>query len=569
MLDCEIIKTDVLIVGAGAAGITAAIRAYDEGVKVLLITSGPLGRDSATTWMAGGGFQCALYPPDSHEVHAQDTIRNGQYLSNQELVYTLLKEAPICVTDVEKWGEKLHKKGDRFVQSFLPGHTYARCLQREKEKGVSRFGEEHHKILPHAIRAREIPVLEDFLVTDLLRAEGRVIGAAGINLRDGEFRIIQSKVVIVATGGYCACYTHYLTGPLATGWGHGMAYRAGAEFIDMEFVDFYPYAALWPKLSTTGEWPAMLRYGLSGKFYNRDGFEFWERYRRKGFTRPRAIFKEVGDGRGSPRGGIYLAANHLPTNLIDNFVATQQGSTWLKELNAAGFDIHSDAVEVYISVMSTLGGCKVDTHCKTRVPGLYAAGELASGFDGAHTLAGNMMTFCFASGSVAGRKATEEAKVSQMIDIDESQMKSLRNKVFAPLEREEGMRPIEIKKQIKEIMWDFCNVAGRTKEGLETAVKAMETLRLDKLPRLYSSAKNKRFNLEWAECLEVENMLAVSEMTLRGALTRSESRGLHFREDFPQLDPNLTKTIVISKREEGMSISMEEVAFPHLKPKEA
>lgn len=567
MADYEIIETDVLVIGTGAAGIVAGIKAHQEGTEVMLTTSGALGMDGAATWMAGGGLQCALYPPDSVEVHASDTIRTGLYLSNQELVHTLLREAPGCILDLERWGERFYKKSGRFVQYPSPGHTHARCFQLEKDKGVSVFGVEHHKILPHAIRARGIPVLDDFLVIDLIcSSEGRVVGAVGIDLREGAVKVIRSQVTVLATGGYAACYKEYLTGPSATGWGHGMAYRAGAEFMDMEFVDFYPYVAVWPKLSMGGEWAAMLRYALSGKFYNKMGFEFWESYRKRGLTRPQAIFKEVEAGRGSPHGGVYLAFNHLPVNLIADYAGTQQGNNWFRELMEIGFDLRRDAAEVYISVMSTLGGCKVGVDCRTNVPGLYVAGELASGFDGAHTLAGNMMTFCFTSGSVAGRKAAEEAKNTPRTGIDTQCLLELENKAFAPLGRVHGVRPFEIKRRIRDIMWDYANVAGRTGEGLEIALREIESIRDEKLPLVYASAKNIRFNLEWAECFEVENMLTVAEMTLRAALARTESRGLHFREDFPRIDPDFTKTIVLRKAKGEMSIGTEPVAFPYLKP---
>lgn len=311
----------------------------------------------------------------------------------------------------------------------------------------------------------------------------------------------------------------------------------------------------------------MVRYGLSAKLYNKLGFEFWESYRRKGLTRIQAIFKEVEAGRGSPHGGVYLAVNHLPASLIENYLKQQRGAKWCTGLESIGFDLSREAIEVYISVLSTLGGCNIDAHCKTNVPGLFAAGELASGFDGAHTLAGNMMTMCFASGSIAGRAAAEEAKVRQQMEIDEQQVQELHSKLFAPLEHDNGVRPFEVKRQIREIMWEFCNVAGRTKEGLETAIKEIETMKVEKLPQLCPHAKNKQFNLEWLECIEIENMLTVCEMTLRAALTRTESRGLHFREDFPQLDPNFTKSIIISKERERMSVKTEQVAFPYLKPK--
>ncbi len=566
-MNTEIIQTDVLVVGAGAAGVMAAIRAQEAGANVLMTTNGALGKDSAVTWMTGGGFQCALYPPDSPDVHATDTIRNGSYINDQELVYAVLKEAPRCITDLDKWGERYWKDGDRFIQDFMPGHSHARCILLDKTKSTGEIkGLEHRRVLPEQVRARGITVLEDFMVTDLLTADGRVVGAVGIDIREGEFKVIAAKTVILATGGYAACFKLYLTGPSVIGWGHGMAYRVGAEFTDMEFVDLYPYCAVWPKLRCVNIWAANLRYGLSGKFMNRSGFEFFDGYKRRGLARPQSIYMEVKADRGSPHGGIYLSFRHVPVNIIDEYLGRASSTIWYQQMMQSGIDIKNEAIELFPMAMSTLGGCKVDAACRTSVPGLYAIGELVSGFDGAHTLAGNLMISCFATGSIGGREAAAEAKIMPSPKVDEEQVNTLRHKAYHPLEQEGDVRPFDIKTRIQNTMWEYANIAGRTKDGLETAIREMERIKTEELPRLATSAKNQRFNLQWGQCLEIENMITTAEITLHSALTRTESRGLHFRDDFPRNDPDWLKNVVIKKDGDNMAITTQAVAFPYVKP---
>lgn len=565
----ETVETDVLVVGAGSAGIMASIRAQDKGAKVLLITNGALGKDSAVTWMTGGGFQCALYPPDSPEVHARDTVKNGSYINDQELVLAILKESPRCIMDLDKWGERFWKEGDRFIQDVMPGHSYARCVVMEKTKSTGETkGYEHRRALPNQVRVKKIPLLEEFMVTDLLTADGRVVGAIGIDIVNGEFKVIAAKTVILATGGYAACFKRYLTGPSVIGWGLGMAYRVGAEFMDMEIVDFYPYCAVWPKLRCFSTWAANLRYGLSGKFMNRSGFEFFDVYRKRGLARPQSIYMEVKAGRGGPHGGIYLSFRHVPVNIIDEYLNRARSTIWYQQMIESGIDIRNEAVEIFPMAMSTLGGLKVDTGCRTTVPGLYAIGELISGFDGAHTLAGNLMISCFATGSIAGEAAAAEANHTTPPMLDKEQINTLRKKALKPMKQAGGIRSFTVKAEIQDIAWEYANIAGRTKDGLETASREIEKIKTEKLPQVCTAAKNLRYNREWSQCLEIENMITSAEMTILGALTRTESRGLHFRDDYPRNDPNWIKNVVIKKNGEKMGVDVRPVTFPYFKPKE-
>ncbi len=562
-------ETDVLIIGAGSAGIMAATRAQEQGAKVLLLSNGALGKDSAVTWMTGGGFQAALYPPDSPEVHARDTIRNGSYINNQDLVLAILRESPSCITDLDRWGERFWKEGERFIQDFMPGHSYARCLVLEKTKSPGEIkGLEHRRVLPNQVRAQGIPFLEELLVTDLLTAAGRVVGAVGLDMVTGGFRVLRAKTVILATGGYASCFKPHLTGPAVTGWGYGMGYRAGAEFMDMEMIDFYPYCAVWPKLRCVNIWAANLRYGLSGKFMNRSGYEFFDGYRRRGLARPQSIYMEAKAGRGGPHGGIYLSFRHVPINIIEEYLGRAKSTIWYQQMIASGIDISNEAVELFPTAMSTLGGCRVDKGCRTSVPGLYAAGELIGGFDGAHTLAGNLMISCFASGAIAGREAAAEARKLPTPRTDEAQINALRRKIYLPLEQEGDLRAFAVKNEIQDILTEHAHIAGRTKDGLEKALRELERIKLEKLPRLGAKAHNRRYNLDWWQCLEIENMITVGEMTLLGALTRTESRGLHFRDDFPRNGANWLKNVVIKQDGKTMAVDVQPVAFSFIKPEE-
>ncbi|MDP2643978.1 MAG: FAD-binding protein [Desulfobacterales bacterium] len=565
----ETMEADVLIVGAGSAGIMAAIRAQEKGARVLLITNGALGKDSAVTWMTGGGFQCALYPPDSPQEHARDTVRNGSYINSQELVVAILNEGPRCIADLDTWGERFWKDGDRFMLDFMPGHSYPRCVLLEKTKSTGEIkGYEHRRVLPDRIRVKKVPLLQDFLVTDLLTADGRAVGAAGIDVVSGEFKAIAARTVVLATGGYAACYKSYLTGPSVIGWGHGMAYRAGAEFMDMEMVDLYPYCAVWPKLRCVNIWAANLRYGLSGKFMNRSGFEFFDGYRKRGLARPQSIYMEVKAGRGSPHGGIYLSFRHVPVNIIDEYLNRARSTIWYRQMTASGIDIKNEAVEIVPMALSTLGGVKVDRDCRTSVPGLYAIGELISGFDGAHTLAGNLMISCFATGSIAGEAAAAEAGNTPPPRLDEDQIHAHCRKALAPVKQAGGIRPAAVKTELQGIAWESVNIAGRTRDGLVAAGQAIEKIKAEKLPRMGSADRNKSFNREWGRCLEIENMIVCIEMTILGALTRTESRGLHFRDDFPRQDPDWIKNVVIRKDGDEMAVDVRPVALPYFQPQE-
>lgn len=564
-MDNQVIKTDVLVIGAGIAGITAAIEAKDRGADVVLTTKGLLGRDGAATWMAGYGCQAALQPPDTPEIHAQDTIRAGRFLNDQELVYKLTREIPALVKRMNQWGIRYRKVDGKLVMMRLPGETYPRVPALERPAEYA--GHEYRKVFPKQVRKRDINVLEDFQVIDLLTNKGSVVGAVGFDLREGDIKVINAKLTIMATGGHMGVYK-VTTSPCATGDGSAMGYRAGVRMADMEFADFYSYTAIWPPITTGEIWPTAFRYELNAILYNKVGEDFMRRYTGPRRVPPLAIQREVKEGRGSPHGGAYLSLRHLPTNLIRDFLTPMGPVKWLDKLKSIGFDITNDAVEVAPAGLCSFGGCDINVNCETSIPGLYAAGEVASRREGAYTNAGNSIPLCLALGYVAGVEAGKKFADTQLLPVEEQQVADVRTNIFGVMEREKGLSPIQVKQEVQNVLGEYGSLVGRTDERLKKGLSEIERVRKESLPRVSVSAKDRRYNLEWADALTARNMTDVVELILRAALTRTESRGLHFREDYPEEHPEWLKRIMLQKKDSKIEVSTEPVTFPYFKPEE-
>lgn len=566
----DVIQTDVLVIGGGIAGIRAAIEAEANGVKVILVNKGPFGRDGAAVWMAGDGFQAAMYPPDSLEQHIHDTIKGGHYLNNQVLVKTFLSLAPQAVEEISKWGMRLAKHDNTFMQARLPGETYPRSIQHVHSGKM--LGAEYRKVLPRQVRKRKnIEVREDVFFVDLLNNGDQITGAIGLDLLSGSPMVFNAKATILATGGFMSCYPFTTANGTATGDGHGAAYRAGVRMTGMEFIQCMPTTALWPEVVRGDMFPYSLLNHLYAIFYNRFGERFMEKYypvEKDWATREaaaRAIAKEVREGRGSPHGGAYLSFRHLPKNLLNEFLEEKKESEFLKNLKKINFDLREDALEVGPGVHYVQGGCWIDEKCRTNKKGLYAIGEVGSGGkDGADRLAGNSLPFCMAMGIVAGKDAAECAKSGGFPETDTDQADRLVEKLCAPLDRGEGVSAPEVKERVREILGKHA-IFERNPEGLNAGIKEIELIKEQKLPRMSTRAKTKAFNREWMDALEAENMVCVAEMTLRAALIREESRGLHERVDFPEADSKWLKHTIIEKMDNHLSFSFEPVTFPYVK----
>jgi len=574
MIESHHLEADVFIIGGGIAGIRAAIEASQQGTSVLLANKGYVGQDGAAVWMAGGGYQAALNPPDSIEQHIRDTIKAGKYLNNQNLVQAFLSLAPESVQDLDRWGVRWKKEGGKYPQIRMPGETHPRSMLHTKTG--EHLGGEYRKALSRRIRReKNVTLLNDMFIVDLIKNGEAVVGAVGLDMKEGEFRVILAKSTILATGGFMDCFEFTTANPTATGDGHGIACRAGARMINMEFIQFFPAAALWPANVYRDAYPYGLIYELYGILYNRLGERFMERYFpvEKDFAtrqaQSRAIAREVREGRGSPHGGAYLAFRHLPRNLLDAYLRECWDVPFFRSLREAGVDIREDAIEIGPAAHYVQGGCWINELCETNLPGLYAAGEVGSGGkDGADRLAGNALPFCMTTGYVAGREAAHRAKAHPMPKVDKGQLEAVCAEASSPMNQQDGIKPAELKKRIRRLMSN-CMMFERKGEELERGIKELEHMRKEMLPRVGSSAKTRKFNLEWMEALEVRNMFDNAEMAMRSALMRTESRGLHERADFPNEDPLWLKHIIVSKKSNGLELTTEPVIFSFIKPPES
>lgn len=559
----EHLRTEVLVVGAGVAGIVAAIEAQQQGADVLLLTKGAFGRDGAATWISGYGFQVAAQAPDSPEIHFADTVKVGRFMNDQKLLRRLIHEIIQQHRNLDQWGVRYLKENSRYVMMRLPGETHPR-VPRLTIPGEW-AGQEYRRSLTRQVKRRNIKVLEDLFVFDLIATAEGIVGAAALDLRKGKFLVIQAKATILATGGHMGSY-RTTTIPQASGDGTGAAFRAGVALADMEFADFYSYTAIWPPVTVGEIWPSVFRYELNGKLLNGLGEDLKEKYRGPERVPPLAIEREVKAGRGSPHGGAFLSIRHNAPEEIERVFARMGHPKWLKRLNAMGFDVTKQDIEVAPAGIVSFGGCKVDENCATDTPGLYAAGEVAASREGAYTNAGNSLPLALAMGAIAGREAGAQAKKNGRPIPINGHVDELCRRALGPLLKEKGLRPIQLRRKIEEILASYASLIGRNDKRLSEGLEKIRQIKKSDLPEMCVTVKERTFNLEWREALEVRNIADVTELILIAAKERKESRGLHYREDFPQEDRNWLKHVVLKKDGNEIEISAEPVTFLYLSP---
>lgn len=551
--DFKEVKTEVLIIGSEAAGAKAAIEAQEADADVLVVTKGLVGK-SGNTIMAGSGVQAPLGHMDSRdspEVFLEDVVKGGAFLNNQKLVERLVNLSVTEVPKMEKWGAKFMKRGDHFVQTQLPGSSYPRTLHSISLHG----GLQWRHAFKSELKRLETKILEDVFVTTLLLTDGQVAGALGISLRDGQFILFRSKITILATGGCSQVYRRSDGSRDATGDGMVLAFDAGAELMDMEFQQFFPLCCYTPPFEMS-MLTANLHYFLHGKYYNALGEAFMERYlplaKEWGLRdlTSRAIYLENKSGRGSPHGGAYIAVNHLPENLIDEWIKRDK-PVYMPKLEKAGIDIRRHALECGPGAHYSMGGVRVDENCRTTVPRLYAAGEVASGMDGAERIDGGpAITWCLTMGFIAGREAANKARDLSWLNVPMEQVEREQNRIKTFSSRRKGIKGFKVKEKVKEIMWEHCALI-KDRDGLEKGLSSILHIRGQDLPNLCVESPYKEFNQGMVELLEGIHLVTIAEMIIRAALMREESRQAHYRTDFPgRNDKNWLKNIII-KREKG------------------
>ncbi len=562
----DAINTEVLVIGGGAAGSFAAIRAGELGAGVLLVSKGMYGRDGAATWMAGPAFQAALYQPDSPEIHARDVIRIGRYLADQELVYEYTARLPGIACRLEEMGVRFEKREGKFVMSRLPGESHPRVVTVPRVCVFS--GSQYRRVLPRQVRRMGIRVMNDVFICELLHRDGVVAGAVGLDLRSGEPLVIRAKAVILATGGYMGSYPRTMV-PMATGDGTAMAYRAGVEVADMEMADFYTYVAVWPPAARDEEWPALLAYDLNAIMYNSLGEEYMKRYTGARRVPPRAAAAEIRAGRAGPHGGVYMSVRHLPVNLVNTYLESMGRQRFIDVLSESGFDLRNEALELVPAAITSFGGCKINCRCETNLAGLYAAGEVASGHQGAYVMVGNMVGASSATGCIAAEQAAVYAGRSHPAEVDSEQVKAAVHRIMALRARSgSGCRPVLVRKTVSAILERSAHVAGRTEAGVRQGLAELEDVEKNLLPDMGVSDDSPRFSTEWVQALEAVNQAQVARLVLTSALERTESRGVHYRDDYPEESHEWLKRIVMRLVDGKDELRHEPVAFPYFKPPE-
>jgi succinate dehydrogenase / fumarate reductase flavoprotein subunit len=591
MADYETHEHDVLVIGAGGAGLRAAIEASAAGVRVGLVCKSLLGK--AHTVMAEGGIAAALANVDERDnwkVHFADTMRGGQYVNQWRMAELHAKEAPDRVRELEKWGAVFDRTSDgRILQRNFGGHRYPRLAHVGDRTGLEMI----RTLQDHGVH-RGIDVHMEHTILSILKDGNRAVGAFGYERERGRFKIFRAKAIVLATGGIGRAYKITSNSWEYTGDGHSLAYDAGAELIDMEFIQFHPTGMVWPP-SVMGILVTEGVRGEGGILTNNAGRRFMfdevpDNYRSqtaddaeegwrycqgdKNARRPpelltrdhiaRCIVREIKQGRGSPHGGVYLDIAWIKERLPNaaEYIKRKLPSMYHQFKQLADIDITEQPMEVGPTTHYIMGGIHVDPDTQmSRVPGLFAAGECAAGINGANRLGGNSLSDLLVFGKRAGEFAARFAKDNSLGKIDSPsrtgpKIDIVAQEALAPFERSGGENPYEIQGDLQELMQDNVGIV-RTESEMQVALEQLEKLR--ERANNAGVTGHREFNPGWHTALDLKNLLTASEAVTRAAIERKESRGAQFREDYPNKEERFAKVnTMISKAEDGsMRIRLE------------
>jgi succinate dehydrogenase / fumarate reductase flavoprotein subunit len=552
---------DVLIIGAGGAGLRAAIEAVDREANTLVVCKSLLGK--AHTVMAEGGIAAALGnvdAADSWRIHFSDTIVEGQNLSNWRMAEIFAKEAPERVYELEYYGALFDRTDDgRIMQRAFGAHTYRRLCYIGDRTGLELI-----RTLQDQVLKRNTPFMDDVEVTSLFKdhSTGRVAGALGIKIRTGELVVFRCKTIILGTGGCGKVYEVTSNSWESTGDGVALAYRAGAELMDMEMIQFHPTGMIYPE-GVRGMLVTEAVRGEGGILTNVRGERFMEKYdpKRKELSArdvvARAIYNEILEGRGTSNGAVYLDITHRG----ENYIKKKLPSMYSQFLEFAGVDITKEKMEVAPTVHYQMGGVRVDPEtCETNIPGLFAAGEVACGLHGANRLGGNSLSDILVFGRRAGIAASEAAKNGEMPALSEQDVQAEISRILVPFKLASGPNPFEVKQRIASVMWRYVGIV-RNEEDLRKGLQEIEKIGEEAANAL---ARGERaYNQSWIEAIEVWNMILDCQAIISSAIERKESRGAHTRIDFPNKDDSRWLVNIITKLVDGNMVR-EKIPVPEM-----
>ncbi len=585
---------DVLVIGAGGAGLRAAIEASAAGVKVGLICKSLLGK--AHTVMAEGGVAAALAnvdDRDSWKVHFADTMRGGQYINNWRMAELHAKESPDRVRELEAWGAVFDRTADgRILQRNFGGHRYPRLAHVGDRTGLELI----RTLQDHGVH-RGIDVHMEFTVVRLLKSEGRASGVVGYERDRGRFKAFNARAVVLATGGAGRAYKITSNSWEGTGDGHALAYHAGAELMDMEFIQFHPTGMIWPP-SVQGILVTEGVRGEGGILLNSEGRRFMfdsipENYRNqtadnedegwrytqgdKNARRPpelltrdhvaRCIMREVKEGRGSPRGGVFLDISWIKKRMPDAeaHIRRKLPSMYHQFKELADIDITKEPMEIGPTTHYIMGGVRVDSDSQmSSVPGLFAAGECAAGINGANRLGGNSLSDLLVFGKRAGEYAAQFAKQNSRVGVDQTEVKRAIDDAVKPFERQaSGENPFPVQSALQETMQNLVGIV-RTESEMQQALGDLRTLNARAAQT--SVTGHREYNPGWHTAIDLQNLLTVSEAITRSAIERKESRGGHFREDFPDKVQEFSTINIVTVKSGDGTMAVKRVPIPPMPP---
>jgi len=593
MAEYEIAQYDVLVIGAGGAGLRAAIAAATEGdgVSVGIVCKSLLGK--AHTVMAEGGIAASMGNVDDRDnwmVHFSDTMRGGQYLNNWRMAELHAKEAPARVRELEAWGALFDRTPDgRILQRNFGGHKYPRLAHVGDRTGLEMI----RTLQDHAIH-QKIDVHMESTVVTLLKDGDRVAGAFAYDRERGRFRLFKAKAVVLATGGIGRAFRITSNSWEYTGDGQSLAYQAGAALQDMEFVQFHPTGMVWPP-SVRGILVTEGVRGEGGVLRNSEGRRFMfddvpENYRAQTATDPdegwrytqgdksarrppelltrdhvaRCIMREVREGRGSPHGGVFLDIAWIKERLpnAEEHIKKKLPSMYHQFKQLADIDITKEPMEVGPTTHYVMGGIRVDGDTQmSTIPGLFAAGECAAGLHGANRLGGNSLSDLLVFGKRAGDHAAAFARANGTVTVDARAADAAARAALEPFDRSAGEGPYQIQQSLQDTMQSLVGIVRR-EDDMRRALGAIEELRT-RAARVTVDG-NREYNPGWHTALDLGNLLTIAEAITRSALERRESRGGHFRDDYPNKDASYGDFNIVIRKGDGGAMALSRETIPRM-----
>lgn len=544
-------STDVIVVGAGGAGMRAAISAAENGAHVILITKGQAAHSGATP-MACPSYQAAFAMEDDRDnpdIAFEDTCFEGRYLGDENLIHALVTEATDRAMDMVNYGVKfrLNEKG-KYLQVVHPGHSFERNLVIAGNGYAMAAG-----LLREVKKHNLIKILNDHVVTKLLVENNVVKGVISFDMRQGNPIVINAPSIILATGGYQELWRWTDTEPGLTGEGLMLAYQAGADLVDLEMMLFYPAGLCYPNevAGTLVQYEGLMtpKY-CAGAMLNGLNEAFLPHTNRLPVrdVMMKLMFREIEEGRGTPHGGVYIDLRKSPKSGEEiRLTLDRLDSLPYNQLRDLGIDVLKEPIEVKPVTHYTLGGVRINEWAETSVHGLFAAGEVSGNVHGANRTSGNALAETQVFGYRAGLRAAEYCKQVKPSDQHLGELEEEFNRIESFLEpKANPIRPIEVKRKVKSVMHDYVGYR-RNEEGLEKARKLLRQIKEEDIPRIQASGESRIFNYEWEEAIEAVFMTELAEKIVVSANFRKESRGHHWRTDYPSMLLEWEKHTIVRK----------------------